>query len=378
MNQSSVIDEKPACAHKAKPVPAFTQPQHPRLQRYSVAGQRGGISPPPAYCPRHGSSGVVSYDREGNVIPPPIAFTLGRKWNTGLFHCLHDTNVCVEVTFCPYCQAGYQYHRTKKSFVGMNATVCVGMCCLDMVLAGGGYLVVSTVLRQRIVDRYQLNESTGMVLCRGLFCSPCTLCQLHREMTLRSECPGGVCIEGPRTIPPAMRSMDASMENICTCGTSSHPTPLFTGAAVGTVPNMAGVYHMPPPLAQNPYYAGALASSSYPQAPLQQASIVRTQYYPGEYAHGYAGGSMYPTTTECYSPTAILVPRPAAAADEEPKFSPHAYDAPPQYAKDPRTPSSVAYPATPASGGVETPLSSTVPASQQQAPARQSAFEHRV
>lgn len=321
----------------------FVQPQHTQDldgQTYegAVVGQPVGRGNPagsggfPAYPQQrpnrahaHINSGDMSesqqhiYDTSGNVVPPPMSFALGTRWVTGLCDCLHDTGSCVDVVCCPYCQVGFAYHRTRRPFVDMDAAVCIAACCADFMLGGTGTTAAAMVLRNRVVQRYRLEEQLPATLLKGCFCAPCTLCQVHREMKMRGEYPGGVCL------PPE-------------CSLPANP-PAQNGGIGATVSPTSDASLTP----QEGSYAGSMGAKSVPQYPYYQpigpahgggqphVQHSRSATFDGAQQQQQPQGLyQHQQQHQQYSPTMMFAPhnarRAAPASFEAPRQAP-----PPQY-----------------------------------------------
>ena len=238
--------------HQRRPSSAntFQQPQYPRQYHAQNPNFTSAVGPNNERC-EDDRNNQPQYDAHGDVLPPAMAFALGKEWLTGLCDCLKDTDSCVDTTFCPYCQLGYQYHRTRRDYVDMDAVMCLGACCGDMLVGGLGCSIATAVLRHKIVQRYRIDEGVGFLLLKGLCCAPFSACQVHREMKLRGEAPGGVCIATSRRPqpPPAMPAMGAREREAprSVFDTTAASTSSMSFAAAST----AGDNYRP---SVNPYY----------------------------------------------------------------------------------------------------------------------------
>lgn len=146
------------------------------------------------------------YDAYGNVLPPPEAIELGTNWQTDFCDFCHDTAPTLETIFCPYCQLGFQYHRLRKWYIDMDGLMCAGAFCGDLVMPMGlGMIIATCIVRRRIVERYQIDETQLQSTVHSVAC-PCSIAQQHREMVKRQEPCGGFCITPPQmyNAPPVM------------------------------------------------------------------------------------------------------------------------------------------------------------------------------
>jgi Cys-rich protein (TIGR01571 family) len=159
-----------------------------------------------------GNPSQPRYNVQGHVLPPPSAALLGSDWVSGLCDCLDDCSSAMDIFFCSWCQLGYQYHRLRKWYIDMDAAVCCGAWCLDLVGAGLGSFIMTTYLRSKIAERYGIEEHFCKSCLIGFFCGCCSQCQQHRELAARGEYCGGVCISKPCvTQPPPMVGMGGMM-----------------------------------------------------------------------------------------------------------------------------------------------------------------------
>ena len=122
-----------------------------------------------------------------------------RDWSTGFCELTNpDSSMCCEGLLCTYCQIGYQYNRTEKPTIEMNAMVCLGTLVLDVCLTQGLARMAATfMIRQALQRRYGIKEELCSDVLLVCCCTHCVLCQQHREMTYHGEYPGGVLTNVP-------------------------------------------------------------------------------------------------------------------------------------------------------------------------------------
>eukprot|EP00672_Neobodo_designis_P017476 CAMPEP_0174832236 /NCGR_PEP_ID=MMETSP1114-20130205/3566_1 /TAXON_ID=312471 /ORGANISM="Neobodo designis, Strain CCAP 1951/1" /LENGTH=370 /DNA_ID=CAMNT_0016066091 /DNA_START=547 /DNA_END=1659 /DNA_ORIENTATION=- len=327
----------------------FQQPQYPPRRHSAV--QFSPVDPSYSHCGGGSARDEPEYDGEGNVLPPAMAFALGPDWLTGLCDCTKDTESCMDTVFCPYCQLGYQYHRTRRSYVDMDAVVCLAACCGDMLAGGLGCTIATAFVRHKIVQRYRLDEGAGGLLIKGLCCAPLSVCQVHREMKLRGEAPGGVCIAGmgmnaPAAMPPMGGGSNVASRTVSPQGdegggggvaTTSHSPCEGADMHESATISRGGR----PPV--NPYYVhNALHATPTRPAPQVQASGAGAR---GVYA----------------SPTGILAPRfaPAASHFDHANLQQQQH----QHRQSPGRDSGVSDPSSPALVHVGTPVYPETPLS---------------
>ena len=128
-------------------------------------------------------------------------------WSTGLCSCMDDMDSTVETIFCGRCQLSRQYNQITTGVNQIEPWTFVGSLVTDVLL---GMPITATMfswyLRNRIRGRYQIAGDDFNDCMISLFCTPCSACQVYREMSIRGEWPAGCCIHQPfqlRTPPQA-------------------------------------------------------------------------------------------------------------------------------------------------------------------------------
>jgi Cys-rich protein (TIGR01571 family) len=164
---------------------------------------------PPPYQQRDSAGAPApAYNTEPTaaVVGVPVPVYMNQQqwergpWSTGLCDCLTHSSSCIETCFCMCFQFGYQWPKAQppgSPALGtkFDALVCFGPLCLDMLCTFGCATAVTTmVLRNKTKMRYNIIEDPTAVGIIGLCCCPCSVCQTHREMTVRGEFPGGLCV----------------------------------------------------------------------------------------------------------------------------------------------------------------------------------------
>eukprot|EP00672_Neobodo_designis_P025570 CAMPEP_0174840606 /NCGR_PEP_ID=MMETSP1114-20130205/8786_1 /TAXON_ID=312471 /ORGANISM="Neobodo designis, Strain CCAP 1951/1" /LENGTH=122 /DNA_ID=CAMNT_0016074763 /DNA_START=37 /DNA_END=405 /DNA_ORIENTATION=+ len=108
------------------------------------------------------------------------------SYTTGLCDCMQDTSSCVDSVICYPCMIGRQCGAADGQ---SDQCSCFGCIC--------GYLFPSLsacCLRKKLAERYSLEEGCCGQVIFGCLCPACSLCQTHREFTIRGVWPGGSCI----------------------------------------------------------------------------------------------------------------------------------------------------------------------------------------
>lgn len=108
------------------------------------------------------------------------------QWGTGLFHCMMDTTQCIDTCLCGPCSLSRQWKALEGVTNQLDITMClVGSCC---------GACMNAMIRMKTVEKYAIAEDTVMSVAFGLCCAGCSLCQTHRELTLRNAWPGGTLL----------------------------------------------------------------------------------------------------------------------------------------------------------------------------------------
>ena len=87
------------------------------------------------------------------------------------------------------------------------------MSCLMCIVSMFVPICVNAVTRCKVSDKYGLNEHPIMSLLLAYFVIPCSICQVHGEMTMRGEYPGGCCTTQPIMGGAPSPPMPTEMEN---------------------------------------------------------------------------------------------------------------------------------------------------------------------
>lgn len=124
-------------------------------------------------------------------------------FNTALCDCTEHCSSCLDVMFCPWCQLSAQYNMLNHQSRGVHCLVCFGMVASDSCFTFGCCLMgMSVFTRNQMSSQFNLTEDGGCTSCLKAFCcASCSTCQVHREMSLRSRFPGGVCVGEAFTKP---------------------------------------------------------------------------------------------------------------------------------------------------------------------------------
>ena len=198
------LPENPDCggqpyAGQPQPNPYGGQPQPYAGQPQPYGGQPavGAVVVPvaAAYIPGGGS---VQHR-------PPLQLA---PFSTGLCDCFMDCDSCLDATFCHWCQLANQYDMINQGTPTMNIGFCLAILCGDC-FYGLGSFIGALWTRSEARKRY-LIASECLIDCAAAFCcTPCSIAQVQREMSIRGYWPGGVFANSSPsfTIAPQRQAM---------------------------------------------------------------------------------------------------------------------------------------------------------------------------
>lgn len=100
-----------------------------------------------------------------------------KPWQTGLFECCSDIEICIVGMGCPCCLYGNNNHSLKDT----------GCCCpcLSYLLCCGPLQHCS--FRKSMRNKFNLQESPCNDCCVAFCCGPCGICQEAREFKYRQK-----------------------------------------------------------------------------------------------------------------------------------------------------------------------------------------------
>lgn len=119
------------------------------------------------------------------------------NWQSELFDCSKDNNVCLQTWCCPWCTESNLMNKRERNIADMDPGYCCGACCLDIITRGFFSSAFSFGLRRELIARYGIMEEPYVNTCVQNICTPCSLCQSQREMIMRNEHPGGMFAKAP-------------------------------------------------------------------------------------------------------------------------------------------------------------------------------------
>jgi Cys-rich protein (TIGR01571 family) len=227
-------------------------------------------------------------------------------FNTGLCDCFDDCSSFLDGWFCAYCEVSAQYNMISNGRPGVDMCVCTALLCADAFFCLGFAITCMTVFtRSGARERFHLHdEGAVMGCCKGFFCTPCSICQLYREMSIRHAWPGGVCVDAPYTkqglaapepqymgvdvviVTPAAHHHHATHHH----GTSGGSTPQHEPYLHQQQPQNGGygapppnTYGLPPPVQTSPGHGSAHVSPYNSHHPSPSNHNTQTPYGQAQY-----------------------------------------------------------------------------------------------
>jgi len=146
----------------------------------------------------------------------------------GICDCFSDFGVCIQSTCCTLCTLANMQFKRESGITGFDCSSCCAiMWCYYF--TGNDYVFsLGYAFRRELVQRYGiLEESVCKSCCLSIFCWPCSICQVQREMAKRSEHCGGCCANPP---PSAM----GMMPNVAQMAVQAGSAALIGGSVVRT------------------------------------------------------------------------------------------------------------------------------------------------
>ena len=211
------------------------------------------------------------------VAPKPNDFS------TGLCDCGLDVTSCVETCFCPYCQLSAQYNMVSSGQSGVHALACCGMCCLDSCFCFGiAWLAMNCYVRCEVRKKYAIPSADCEDFCCGIFFPGCMTCQNYRELSIRGNWPGGLCVSPPQhTMPMGTNSQSPQMNTGPVMGqpiqSNLYPAQQYNNSPQSNYPQQPYPYQQQP----QPGYQQPQPGYQQPQPMYQQPQPMYQQPQPG-------------------------------------------------------------------------------------------------
>ena len=144
----------------------------------------------------------------------PTTFQM-TQFNTTLCECTLDGTSCIQGFFCPWCTTAQNYNMLVLNQPSMDTCMCLVTACIDIGCGTGGLAhgVAAVMTRNRARARFGITPDEGCCeVIKGFCCSPCSDCQVYRELSVRGLWPGGICVSTPFVkaglVLPPMQTMD--------------------------------------------------------------------------------------------------------------------------------------------------------------------------
>ncbi len=115
---------------------------------------------------------------------------MSNQWRTGLCQCTLDVPQCLDTICCQCCAGSRQWNAIE----GRSDTCDLMHCVLHACCA----LCSNICIRIKVVEKYNIDESSVVSCLLATCCGSCSLCQTHRELTVQNQWPGGtLCHKQP-------------------------------------------------------------------------------------------------------------------------------------------------------------------------------------
>jgi len=116
---------------------------------------------------------------------PQIIYS--KNWDSGIFSCCEDFNICFNTILCCPCQTFTTKHdldNGKKNCNDFLCQICLCPCTYMGLWCCQGAFELSN--RRRFIHRLNFEEELCDVL-KTICCLPCVVCQHRREVKFRKE-----------------------------------------------------------------------------------------------------------------------------------------------------------------------------------------------
>ena len=118
-------------------------------------------------------------------------------WGSGVFDVVADPQGACDVCCCYPCGVSRVQNAAEKGVKDtLGYPTCIGATLA--LLCPPVLSVLVYTLRQTTRQRYHIDGTSSDDALLSLFCQPCVLCQLHRELSSRGIPPGGTMTPSPR------------------------------------------------------------------------------------------------------------------------------------------------------------------------------------
>ncbi|KAL3840743.1 hypothetical protein ACJIZ3_025334 [Penstemon smallii] len=139
------------------------------------------MPPPIFHPPLHGEnySAPILYIKQTPVGIEQQDQKIETDWNSTLFDCHSDFNVCCKTTICPWITSSeiaeivYEGKTSKR-----EAMIIIGFCSCCM-------WMYTCYNRTTIRSKFNIKGSPSLDCVTHAFCLPCALCQEYRELDHR-------------------------------------------------------------------------------------------------------------------------------------------------------------------------------------------------
>ena len=112
------------------------------------------------------------------------------SYSSGICDCTQDTSGCLDIIICWPCQISRQCNAADPQNPQTNeCSFCYAI---------GAYIFPSLftcLIRRRVAERFNFDEGCCGQVIFGCICTPFSLCQTHRELSIQQSWPGGTCCQ---------------------------------------------------------------------------------------------------------------------------------------------------------------------------------------
>ena len=120
-------------------------------------------------------------------------------WQTGLMDCCQDSTACCDIYLCTPCLITRQCDAMDGK--DWNDPIDCGLCIANTIMlyyGNGGLATLAMITRYRLIAKYNIKDE-GFIgtFCNASCCPYCSLCQVHRQLTVLQRWPGYTCCARP-------------------------------------------------------------------------------------------------------------------------------------------------------------------------------------
>jgi Cys-rich protein (TIGR01571 family) len=119
-------------------------------------------------------------------------------FNSHLYDCTVDCPSCMEGAFCFWCQLSAQYNLLTRNVPRVDVRIVLPLLLFQLPFFGLFTSCFAVYVRSLARKHLQLSDESSCDGClQAFWCTPCSTCQVYRELVVRNKWPGGVCVRPP-------------------------------------------------------------------------------------------------------------------------------------------------------------------------------------